>query len=134
MGGGWGVCGVCVCGLRVLGAGAQGEGSRERGRGNICLIDPFWPKYFFNQFVLAKNLCLIDPFWRCFARFLARLKKLQSFCWRLLRSVSGSGALAVLGCGRSGEGSRERGREEARAPPPLPTPHVHDQSVRPPAV
>jgi hypothetical protein len=47
---------------------------------NISLINSFWRKIF-----------LIDPFWRFLARFLARLKKLMSFCWRHLRCVSGAG-------------------------------------------
>jgi hypothetical protein len=51
------------------------------------------------SFRLAKNVLLIDPFWRCFARFLARLKKLQSFSWRLLRCVSGAGQWGARGAG-----------------------------------
>jgi hypothetical protein len=34
-----------------------------------------------------------------FCRFLARLKKLQSFCWRLLRRVSGAGQWGARGAG-----------------------------------
>jgi hypothetical protein len=72
------------------------------GRRKCCfLVDPFWPKCVFNQFVLSRCTFIIDTFWRFLARFLARLKlkKLKSFCWRLLRCVSapGSGALAGPG-------------------------------------
>jgi hypothetical protein len=48
---------------------------------------------------LAKNVFLIDPFWRFLARFLARLNKLKSFCWRLLRCVPGAGEWALAGPG-----------------------------------
>jgi hypothetical protein len=47
----------------------------------------------------GQNVFLIDPFWRCFARFLARLKKLQSFCWRLLRCLSSAGQWGARGAG-----------------------------------
>jgi hypothetical protein len=58
----------------------------------------------FYQFVFVNKFT--DSFLRFMARFLARLKKLKSFCWRLLRCVFG-----VAGeWGARGAGAPPRGR------------------------